>query len=385
MANKNYYEILGVDKSASDDEIKSAYRRMAKKYHPDINKEAGAAEKFKDVNEAYEVLSDKTKRSNYDKYGDPNGGFFGGNSGGAGFGGFSQNGFSSSGFGGFDFDDIFNMFGGGFGGGSTTRSSSAVRGEDLQVQINLTFKEAVLGCKKDITITRQEQCSSCNGTGAKGGTEYTTCSTCKGTGIATYTENTLFGRMVRQGVCKDCNGTGKSIKVKCSECGGAGIKKVNKVISINIPAGIDNHQVITVRGSGNAGRRGGANGDLHIIVNIKDHKLLERDGYDLKIKIYVPFYTLIRGGEIDVPLADGYTTLKIPELTQSNTVFKIKGKGIKNLNGNVYGDLLVTIVAESPKTLSREDKKILDTLINSIPESSFARYKSYLKDLDSVK
>ena len=376
---KNYYETLGVDKSASDDEIKSAYRRMAKKYHPDINKEAGASEKFKEINEAYEVLSDKTKKSNYDQYGDPNGGFFGGNAGGAGgFGGFSQ-----GDFGGFNFDDIFSMFGGGFGK-STSRASTASRGDDLQTQINISFKESALGCKKDINVTRVESCSECKGTGAKGGTEYTTCSTCGGSGIATYTETTLFGRMVRQGVCKECNGTGKKVKVKCTSCNGAGYKKVNKVISIDIPAGIDNHQVITVRGGGNAGLRGGSNGDLHIIVNVKNHKLLERDGYDLKLKVYLPFYTLLKGGSVDVPLVDGYTTLKIPELTQSNTIFKIKGKGLKYLNRNVYGDLIVTVVGESPKSLSKEEKKLLDSLINGMNDSNFTRYKSFLKDMDDL-
>ena len=388
MANKqNYYETLGVDKSASDEEIKSAYRRMAKKYHPDLNKEASAAEKFKEVNEAYEVLSDKTKRSNYDQYGDPNGAsnfFRGGSSSGAGAGGFS--GFSSSDFGeGFSFDDIFSMFGGGgFGSSRSNRASSAVKGQDIQVQITLTLKEATLGCQKDINITRVDTCSACSGTGAKGGTDYTTCSTCKGSGVVSYSETTLFGRVVRQGLCKDCNGTGKSIRNKCTECGGAGVKKVNKIVSINIPAGIENHQVITVRGSGNAGQRGGANGDLHIIVSIKEHKLFERDGCDLRLKVFVPFYLLLQGGDLEVPLIDGFTTLKIPELTQSNTVFKIKGKGVKVLNRNTYGDLIVTVVAESPKTLTKEEKKLLDSLAEKINPNSFARYKSYLKDLDNL-
>jgi len=379
MAKKNYYETLGVDKSASDDEIKSAYRRMAKKYHPDINKDADAPEKFKEVNEAYEVLSDKTKRSNYDQYGDPNGAnFFGGNGGTGGFGGFSSEGF------GFNFDDIFNMFGGGFSGNRSSRSSTAIKGSDIQVQINLTFKEAALGCQKDINITRIDNCSACKGTGAKGGTEYTTCSACNGTGTVTYQETTLFGRVVRQGLCKECNGTGKAIKVKCTDCGGVGTKKINKTIAINIPAGIENHQVITVRGAGNAGSRGGASGDLHIIVNIKEHKLFERDGYDLRLKVFVPFYMLIKGGELDIPLVDGFTTLKIPELTQSNTVFKLKGKGIKHLNRNSYGDLIITIIAESPKSLNKEDKKLIDSLIKSIGDNSFTRYKNYLKDIDNL-
>ena len=380
---KNYYETLGVDKSASDDEIKSAYRRMAKKYHPDINKSADAPEKFKEVNEAYEVLSDKTKRSNYDQYGDPNGAnFFGGSGGAGGAGGFG--GFSSGGFD-FNFDDIFSMFGGGgFGGKSSSRSSTAIKGQDIQVQITLSFVEAALGCKKDINITRIDNCTSCKGTGAKGGTDYTTCSTCNGSGVVSYSETTLFGRVVRQGICKDCNGTGKSIKNKCTDCGGSGTKKVNKTISLDIPAGIENHQVITVRGAGNAGVRGGANGDLHIIVSIKDHKLFERDGYDIKLKVFVPFYMLLKGGELDIPLLEGFTTLKIPELTQSNTVFKLKGKGIKHLNRSVYGDLIITLVAESPKSMTKDEKKMLDKLMDSMQESSFTRYKGYLKDIDNL-
>jgi len=190
--------------------------------------------------------------------------------------------------------------------------------------------------------------------------------------------------VVRQGICKECNGTGKKVKVRCAECGGSGTKKVNKTISINIPAGIENHQVITVRGAGNAGSRGGANGDLHIIVNIKEHKLFERDGYDVKLKVYVPFYMLLKGGELDIPLLQGITTLKVPELTQSGTIFKLKGKGIKHLNRNSYGDILVTLVAESPKPMSKEDKKHLDALIKSLEDNTFTRYKNYLKEMDNM-
>ena len=380
-ANKNYYETLGVDKNATDDEIKSAYRKMAKKYHPDINKDADAPEKFKEVNEAYEVLSDKTKRSNYDQYGDPNGAnFFGGGAGGSGFSGFSSSGNFSE----FNFDDIFNMFGSGFGSRSSSGSATAIKGQDIQVQITLTFKEAALGCKKDINITRVDTCSACKGTGAKGGTEYTTCNTCKGSGVVSYTETTLFGRMVRQGICKDCNGTGKTIRVKCTECGGSGSKKVNKTVSINIPAGIENHQVITVRGAGNAGARGGANGDLHIIVNVKEQKLFERDGYDIKVKVYIPFYMLLKGCNLEIPLVDGTTTLKVPELTQSNTTFKLNGKGIKHLNRSAYGNLYITVIAESPKSMSREEKKKLDELIASMSDNNFTRYKAYLKDVDNL-
>ncbi len=368
---KNYYETLGVDKNASDEEIKSAYRKLAKKYHPDLNKDnPDASEKFKEINEAYECLSDKQKRSNYDQFGSATGpnpnDFFGG----------------AGGFDGFGMDDLFNIFGN-FGG--RTRSTNAgIRGEDLQVQINLSFIDAVFGCKKDINITRVETCSKCNGTGAKDGKAYSTCSECNGTGIARYTENTMFGRVVRTGPCRACNGTGKLIREKCTECSGSGSKRVNSTISVNIPAGIDDGQVLTMRGKGNAGARGGANGDLHIIVKVEKHKILQRDGYDLYLKLYVPFYTLLLGGEVTIPLAKGTTTLKIPELTQSNTVFKLKGKGIQNLNSSAFGNLVVTVVSESPKSLSKDEKKLLNEVKDKLKDSDFARYKSYKKDMENL-
>ena len=374
MAEKNYYDILGVSKDASPDDIKSAYRKLAKKYHPDVNKEPGAADKFKEVNEAYECLSDPTKKSNYDNYGSASGpqGFSGGFGGAGGFSGFGD--FS-------DFGDIFSNIFGGFGGATRTQGA---RGEDLQTQITLSFEEAVFGCKKDLNITRVESCSSCNGTGAKNGTEYTQCSECHGTGQVRYTETSMFGRVIRQGPCKKCNGTGKEIKEKCTECGGNGYKRVNSVISVNVPAGIDDGQVLTMRGKGNCGKRGGEDGDLHIIVKVKAHKVLVRDGFDLSLKVYVPFYTMLLGGEIEIPLPKGTTTLKIPELTQSGTLFKLKGKGIKYLNRETYGNLNVTVVAESPKTLSKNDRKAIESLRDSIKADNFSRYKDYLKDMKNL-
>ena len=372
--NKDYYETLGVNKNASADEIKSAYRKLAKKYHPDLNKDnPEAAEKFKEVNEAYECLGDEQKRKNYDQFGSADG-----NQGFNGFGGFGNGG----GFGGsFNMDDIFNMFSG-FG---SSNANMGMQGEDLQIQLNLSFEEAVFGCTKTFNINRVESCSKCNGTGAKNGTEFTTCSDCNGTGTARYAENTLFGRVVKTGPCRHCNGTGKIIKESCSECGGSGKKRVNAQVSVNVPAGIDDGQVITMRGKGNAGSRGGANGDLHIIVKVASHKILVRDGYDLTLKLYLPFYTLLLGGEVEIPIPKGTTTLKIPELTQSNTVFKLKGKGIKNLNSSAVGNLIVTVVAETPKKLSRDEKEMLAKLKDSLGDDNFARYKNYKKDISSLK
>ena len=378
MANKDYYETLGVGKNASSDEIKSAYRKLAMKYHPDRNKEAGAKEKFQEINEAYECLSDPQKKSNYDQFGSASGPQgFGGFGGGQGFsGGFS------------DFGDIFSdLFGGfgGFGGRSQSRASTAVAGEDLQTTITITFEEAVFGVSKDISLHRVENCSECGGTGAKSGSAMDTCSECGGSGVVNYVENNGFMRISRQGICKSCNGTGKIIREKCTHCNGNGTIKNNAVITVNIPAGIADGQVITMRGKGNAGKRGGPNGDLHIIVKVKDHKMLVRDGFDLKLKVYVPFYTLLLGGEVEIPLPKGTTMLKIPELTQSGTVFKMKGKGIKHLNRDAMGNLEVTIVAESPRSLSKDEKKLLNELKDKIKLDSFERNKDYLKDLNNLK
>ena len=378
MANKNYYEELGVDKSASADDIKKAYRKLAKQYHPDLNKDnPEAAEKFKSINEAYEVLSDETKRKNYDQFGSaegPNFGGFGGNA--SGFGGFGD-------FGGFSggFEDIFSMFTGGGFGGRERGGNTPINGSDIGVKVTLTFVEAALGCKKIFNVQRDEVCSHCSGTGAKGGTEYTTCKECSGTGQVRYTQDTIFGRMVTQGVCKSCNGTGKSIKTKCEHCSGAGHKVSNVDIEVDIPAGVDDGEVLTMRDGGNSGRNGGRNGKLVISVKVKEHPLFERVGSDLLLKVYVPFYTLLLGGEIDIPLITGKQKLTIPALTQSNTVFKLKNKGIKNLNKLGSGDILVTVIAESPKSLSKDEKKLLEKLAN---DSNYSRYKNYLKDMETL-
>ena len=257
--------------------------------------------------------------------------------------------------------------------------------EDIAIKLGLSFEEAVFGCEKEINVNKIESCSACSGTGAKNGTKLSTCPDCNGNGYVKYTEQSLFGRVVRTGVCKTCNGTGKKILEKCPECSGNGYNKINKKVNIKIPAGIDDGQVLTMRGAGNSGIRGGQSGDLQILVSVKQHKMLVRDGYDLNIKVYVPFYTLLLGGEVEVPLPKGTTTIKIPELTQSNTVFKLKGKGIKNLNSQNYGSVNVTIVGESPKGLSKEEKTLLSNLEDKFNNSDFSRYKNYLKDVESIK
>lgn len=379
---KNYYDILGVNKNASDDEIKKAYRSLAKKYHPDLNPgNAEAAEKLKEVNEAYSVLSDKTKRQNYDTYGNENGpqGFGGG---GSGFGGFG--GFSSSDFGGFgDFGDIFsNLFGSSFGGGSSRRSSrnsgpQAMQGADIQVKMKLSFVEAAFGCKKSVNLTRTETCSACNGSGAKNGTEISTCSRCSGTGSIRQTQNTPFGQVLTEGVCPDCHGTGKKIKEKCPICGGSGVTRQNRTIDLNIPGGVDNDQVLTLRGQGEAGKNGGPAGDMQIMIQVEPHKILKREGYDVYEDVPISFTEALLGSKIKIAGINETLEITIPELTQSGTILTIKGKGIKYLNKNTYGDLFVKILVEMPKSLDRTQKKMVQDLHDSISKNQYPKKKTF--------
>lgn len=372
MANKNYYEVLGVDKTASADEIKSAYRKLAKKYHPDLNKTPEAQAKFKEINEAYEVLGDETKRKNYDKFGTSDGqpnfnDFFGGAS-----GGFSGESFTSDL--GDIFGDIFGAFGGAFGG---RKSRVMEKGEDINIQITISFNEAVNGCQKDITISRYETCPYCQGTGAKNGTEFTTCDECHGNGRVRYTQNTMFGTTIREGICKKCNGTGKIIKEKCSYCNGKGYQKVKKTIKINIPQGIDDEQVLRMSGQGNAPVRQGVNGDLNIKVNVTSHKILVRKKEDLYLDLWLPYTTLILGGEVEIPIINGYQKLMIPELTQTGTIFKLKNKGVKYLNREIYGDMFVTVKAEFPKSLDRKIKEKLKDLEENTNVNQFSKFKKF--------
>lgn len=378
MAEKNYYDILGVNKNASDDEIKKAYRSLAKKYHPDLNPgNAEAAEKLKQVNEAYSVLSDKTKRQNYDTYGNENGpqGFGGSGFGGfgSGFGGFSSGDFS-------DFGDIFsNIFGGAFGGGSSRRSRRAeqTQGSDIQVKMKLSFPEAAFGCRKSVNLTRTETCSYCNGSGAKNGTEISTCSRCKGSGTIRQTQNTLFGQVVSESVCPDCHGTGKMIKEKCPHCGGSGVTRQNRTIELNIPGGVDNDQVLTLRGQGEAGRNGGPNGDIQILIQIEPHKLLKREGYDVYVDVPITFTEALLGAKVKIPGINETIELTIPELTQSGTILTVKGKGVKILNKNSYGDLYAKIIIELPKSLDRSSKQLIQELDSGISKNQYSRKKSF--------
>lgn len=363
MANKDYYEILGVDKNASADEIKSAYRKLAKKYHPDLNKTPEAQNKFKEINEAYEVLGDEKKRSNYDQFGNAEGGpnfedIFGGG------------GFSASGNFGDIFGDIFSAF---TGGGR--RSKVMEKGDDINLQITISFEDAINGSTKEIPVSRYEKCPDCSGTGAKNGSAYNTCSECQGTGRVRFTQNTIFGTTIREGVCKNCGGTGRIIKEKCSRCGGKGYDKIKRNISLKIPAGIDDGQVLRMSGAGNAPVRDGINGDLNVKINVTPHKVLVRKEQDILLDLWLPFTSLILGDKITIPTVQGDYELTIPELTQSGTVMRLKNKGVKALNSSRVGDMLVTIKAEFPKSLDRKTKDMLKNLKSDLSENSYAKFK----------
>ena len=322
---KNYYEILGVSRTATQDEIKSAYRKLAKQYHPDFHPgDKEAADKFKEVNEANAVLSDEQKRKQYDfELDHPN---MGGFSGGAG--GFS--GFSEGGFGGFE-DIISSMFGGGFGGAS--RQSRPARGADIEQTISLSFLDAIKGCTKEISYFRNEPCRSCNGAGARGGTEYTKCTRCGGTGRVKFQQDTLFGRTIQVGACPDCGGTGRKITEKCPDCKGKGYKRVETRFTVNIPAGVDKDSSLRKRGFGQAAPNGGEPGDLYIYFRIEPHKLLRREDKDLFVTVPISYKTAVCGGKIMVPGIDDMIEYTVPEGTPSGTRFCLRGKGVKTVNG----------------------------------------------------
>lgn len=369
MAEKrDYYEVLGVEKGASEDEIKKAYRKLAKANHPDLHPgDKECEERFKAINEAYEVLSDPDKRAKYDQFGhaafDPSAG----GPGGAGFGGFG--GFGDI-FGG-GFGDIFgDIFGGGFGGGQTQRSGPR-RGENLRVRLNITFEEAAFGCEKEINVGRVEQCPDCKGTGCAPGTTPEVCPDCKGTGSVRTTQRTPFGVVQTSGACKKCGGRGKIIHQPCPRCGGRGAVRKNQTIKVKIPAGIDDGQTLNLRGKGNAGLDGGPAGDLLITVFVKPHPLFERDGNSVLMEMPVSFAQAALGAEIEVPTIDGRVKLTIPEGTQPGSVFRLRGKGIPYLQskGGGRGDQFVTITVTVPKNMTSEQKECLRAYADAMNES----------------
>ncbi len=372
MADKrDYYEVLGINKGASDDEIKKAYRKEAKKYHPDLHPGDKAAEaKFKEVNEAYEVLSDSDKKARYDQFGhagvDPN---FGG----AGAGG---------GFGGFDFGDIFDMFGGGFGFGGSSRRNGPVRGKNINKEVVITFEEAAFGCKKQINITRNESCPVCGGSGAKKGTTPETCTRCGGRGQVQTQTRTPLGYMTNVTTCPDCRGTGKIIKEPCRDCRGTGKIRASKTIEVDIPKGINDGQTMQMSGRGESGERGGPSGDLLITVRIRPHEIFTREGYDVYIKLPITFTEASLGATVKVPTLDGIVEYDIPEGTQHGARFRLREKGIPALRGRGRGDQYVIVEIEIPKNLSQKQKEILREFDS---ETEIKHYKKQKGFFDKMK
>ena len=375
---RDYYEVLGLEKGASEDAIKKAYRKLAKKYHPDVNPgDTQAEERFKEVNEAYEVLSDADKRSRYDAYGhagvDPN--FTGGAS--QGFGGFS-------GFGGFEDFDLGSIFDSFFGGGATgsSRRTAARRGEDIHTTIMLSFEEAAFGCEKEISITRIEECSECSGTGAEKGTAVETCTRCSGTGQVRSTRRTPLGVISNTETCSECRGSGKTIKTPCSECHGEGNVRKSRKIKLSVPVGIDEGQTISLRNEGNSGRNGGPSGSLLVTVQIRPHPIFTRNGTSVICELPITIIQAVLGAEVEVPTLDGKVKYTIPEGTQSGTTFRLKGKGIPRLHSSSRGDQYVKVFVEIPKNLSKKQKDLLSQFGDSLADDNYEKRKSFF---DKIK
>jgi molecular chaperone DnaJ len=347
VSKRDYYEVLGVEKGASAEDVKKAFRKAARQYHPDVNKAADAEEKFKEAKEAYDVLSDDQKRATYDRYGhvDPNQGMGGGGfNGGQDFGGFG---------------DIFDMFFGGGGGGQRRNPNAPQRGNDLQYSMTIEFKEAVFGKEMDITIPRTESCETCHGNGAKPGTKPETCNVCKGSGQQEVVQNTAFGRIVNRRVCSACNGQGTLIKDKCNDCHGTGKVKKQRKIHVKIPAGVDDGAQLRVSGEGESGTKGGPSGDLYIVIRVKSHDFFEREGDDIYCEVPLTFAQAALGDEIEIPTLTEKVKLKIPSGTQTGTFFRLKGKGVPRLRGYGQGDQHVKVVIITPSNLTDEQKELL--------------------------
>ena len=369
MANKDYYKILGVDKNASREEIKKAYKRLAKKYHPDLNKESGSEEKFKQINEAASVLGDEQKRKQYDMYGSEGLKFgAGAGPGGFGAGGFDFSGFDFSGFGfdRFDFDSIFDTFfsGAGFGGRrSPFRSTRTGAGKDLAYDLAITLEEAANGVKKKIKVTKNYICEECNG---RGGAGIIACPDCHGSGMYKEIRRTAFGLFQTSTTCRTCNGTGEAVEKPCNECDGTGRLRKTRLIEVDVPAGIMQGAKLRVGGEGEAGYRGARAGDLYLIIHIKHHDLFERHGDDLFLEYDIPFAQAVLGGRVKVSTLEGEASLKIPAGTRAGTVLRMKGKGVKHLHGFGRGDQLVRINISVPKKLSKKQEKLLKEFEKSL-------------------
>jgi len=369
MNKKDYYETLGVSKEATDAEIKSAFRKLAKQYHPDVCKEENAEARFKEIQEAYAVLSDEQKRRQYDQFGHA---AFDGAGGAGGYGGFG--GFDASGF---DFGDIFdNIFGGGFGFGGNSRTSNRPRsGNDKLMRIRLSFEEAIYGCEKDIKLEVNDKCDECNG---KGGFNEETCPSCHGSGTVTSEQRTMFGTFMSKTTCSKCNGLGKSFKKTCSNCHGNGRVISNKTITVNIPSGVDNGNRLRLSGKGEAGINGGPNGDLYLEFVVDSHNFYERDGNDIYLVVPITITEAVLGCKKEIPTIYGNIKLTIPSGTNNGDKQRIKGKGIKNESTGKTGDMYVVLEVRIPKKLSREQKKLFESLDDTdLTDSNIDKFENF--------
>lgn len=371
MDKRDYYEVLGVNKSASQDEIKSAFRKLAKKYHPDVSKEPDAEAKFKEAQEAYAVLSDEEKRRQYDQFG--HAAFQSGAGGAGGFGGFD--------FSGFDYGDIFDNIFGGFGGGfSSSRSSNrARRGSDSLMRMKLSFEEAVFGCKKDVDLDVMEECSECDG---KGGFGETTCDKCHGSGTITTEQHTILGSFLSKTTCNKCGGVGKTYERTCNHCHGNGQIRVNKTIEIKIPAGVDTGTRLKLSGKGSAGSNGGPNGDLYIEFMVAEHKFFVRDENDIYIEAPITITEAVLGCKKEIPTLYGNVTLTIPAGSESGEKHRIKGKGINNESTHRKGDMYIVLKIVTPKKLTKEQKKLLEELnkTNLADDDDIKNFNKFIKE-----
>ncbi len=367
MADKrDYYEVLGVSKDCTEEELKKAYRKIAMKYHPDRNPgDKEAEEKFKEANEAYAILSDAEKRSQYDQMGHA---------------AFEQGGFGGGGggFGGFDFGDIFSSF---FGGGGQSSRNGPMRGDDAEVRVSISFEEAAFGCKKEVSYNRIEHCPECEGTGAEKGSHPETCPSCHGRGQRKVVQNTMLGTFQTVRICDQCRGTGKIVKNPCGNCRGTGYIRIRKKLEVSLPAGIGNGERVVLRGQGDEGRNGGGPGDLYVLVQVRDHSVFERDGYDLYCEIPITFVEATLGADIEVPTLEGNVTYTIPEGTQTGTVFTVKGAGIQNINGKGKGNLYFTVIVETPRNLNDTQRTLLGKFADSCGVKNYTKKQSFLKKL----
>ena len=371
---RDYYEVLGVSKGASEDEIKKAYKKLARKYHPDMNPgDKEAEEKFKEVNEANEVLSDPEKKARYDQFGfagvDPS---YGAGAGGGAYGGA----------GGFDFGDLGDIFGSFFGGGfggQRRNPNAPQRGESIRLSVTISFEEAAFGCEKEVSVDRYETCAVCHGSGCADGTSPEVCPDCHGSGQVQVRRQTPMGVFATTSPCGRCGGKGRIIKTPCTACRGSGLERKRRTIQAKIPAGIDNGQTISIRGQGHAGKNGGPSGDLLITITVRPHELFRREGTSVLCEAPITFAQAVLGAELEIPTIDGKVKYDLPEGTQSGTTFRLKGKGIPELNGRGRGDQYVTVYIETPRNLNREQKEALKKFAESVGDNNYEERKKFFK------